>query len=44
MAAEATAGQFRAASSASGRVALAVAAVTVVMFGICGVLLLLTRD
>src|ERR1700730_2944394 len=44
MAAEATAGQFRAASPASGRVALAVAAVTVVMFGICGVLLLLTRD
>src|SRR5260370_11237 len=48
MGAEATAGQFRAASPmsgpASGRVALAVAAVTVVMFGICGVLLLLTRD
>ena len=44
MAAEATAGRFRAASPASGRVALAVAGVTVVMFGVCGVLLLLTRD
>src|SRR5580658_10776368 len=44
MAAEVTAGRFRAAFTTSGRVALAVAAVTVVMFGICGVLLLLTRD
>ncbi|HJY55620.1 MAG TPA: hypothetical protein VJ418_04490 [Streptosporangiaceae bacterium] len=48
MAAEATAGRFRAAlptsGTTSGRVALAVAAVTVVMFGVCGVLLLLTRD
>jgi hypothetical protein len=44
MAAEATAGQLRAASTTSGRVALAAAGVTVVMFGACGVLLLLTRD
>ena len=44
MAAEATAGRFRAASTTSGRVALGVAGVTVVMFGVCGVLLLLTRD
>ena len=44
MAAEATAGRFRAASPTSGRVALVAAGVTVVMFGICGVLLLLTRD
>ena len=44
MAAEATAGRFRAASTTSGRVALVAAGVTVVMFGVCGVLLLLTRD
>ena len=44
MAAEATAGRFRAASATSGRVALAAAVLTVVMFGVCGVLLLLTRD
>jgi hypothetical protein len=44
MAAEATAARFRATATTSGRVALAVAGVTVVMFGICGVLLLLTRD
>jgi hypothetical protein len=48
MAAEATAGRFRAvlpvSASRSGRVALAVAGLTVVMFGVCGVLLLLTRD
>ncbi|HJY95696.1 MAG TPA: hypothetical protein VJ371_12150, partial [Streptosporangiaceae bacterium] len=44
MAAEATAGRFRAASPTSGRVALVAAGATVVMFGICGVLLLLTRD
>lgn len=48
MAAEAIAGRFRAARPASGatsgRVALAVAGLTVVMFGVCGILLLLTRD
>ena len=44
MAAEATAGRFGGASSASGRVALVAAGLTVVMFGVCGVLLLLTRD
>src|SRR5580692_4285685 len=44
MAAEATAGRFRAASTTSGRVALAAAVLTVAMFGVCGVLLLLTRD
>jgi hypothetical protein len=44
MAAEATAGRLRAASTTSGRVALGAAGVTVVMFGVCGVLLLLTRD
>src|SRR5580692_8686655 len=44
MAAEATAGRFRAASTTSGRVALAAAGLTVTMFGVCGVLLLLTRD
>ncbi len=44
MAAEVTAGRFRAASTTSGRVALAAAGLTVAMFGVCGVLLLLTRD
>jgi hypothetical protein len=44
MAAEATAGRFRAASTTSGRVALVAAGATVVLFGVCGVLLLLTRD
>jgi hypothetical protein len=50
MAAEASTGRFRPAAaaappaSASARVALAVAGLTVVMFGACGVLLLLTRD
>ncbi len=44
MAAEATAGRFGGASSASGRVALVAAGLTVVMFGVCGVLLPLTRD
>ena len=44
MAAEATAGRFRAAFTTSGRVAWATAGLTVVMFGVCGVLLLLTRD
>jgi hypothetical protein len=44
MAADVTAGRFRPASPASARVALLAAAVTVVMFGACGVLLLLTRD
>jgi hypothetical protein len=44
MAADATAGRFRPGSAASGRVALAVAGLTVVMFGVCGLLLLLTRD
>src|SRR5260370_36306574 len=44
MGAEATAERFRAASPASGRVALGAAGLTVVMFGVCGVLLLLTRD
>jgi hypothetical protein len=50
MAAEASTGRFRPAAaaappaSASARVALAAAGLTVVMFGACGVLLLLTRD
>jgi hypothetical protein len=50
MAAEASTGRFRSAAtaappaSASARVALAAAGLTVVMFGACGVLLLLTRD
>jgi hypothetical protein len=50
MAAEARTGRFRPAAaaappaSASARVALAAAGLTVVMFGACGVLLLLTRD
>ena len=44
MAADASTGRFGLGSSASGRVALAAAGVTVVMFGGCGVLLLLTRD
>ena len=44
MAADATAGRFRPASPASARVALLAAGLTVVMFGVCGVLLLLTRD
>jgi hypothetical protein len=50
MAAEASTGRFRPAAaaappaSASARVALATAGLTVVMFGACGVLLLLTRD
>ena len=44
MAAEAITGRFRPASAAAGRVALAAAALTVAMFGACGVLLLLTRD
>jgi len=50
MAAEASTGRFRQATaaappaSASARVALAAAGLTVVMFGACGVLLLLTRD
>jgi len=48
--AEASTGRFRPAAaaappaSASARVALAAAGLTVVMFGACGVLLLLTRD
>jgi hypothetical protein len=41
MAADATAGRFRPASSASARVASAAAGLTVAMFGVCGVLLLL---
>jgi hypothetical protein len=44
MAAEATAGRFRVASPTSARVTLAVAGLTVAMFGVCGILLLLTRD
>ena len=50
MAAEASTGRFRPAAagtppaSASARVALVAAGLTVVMFGACGVLLLLTRD
>ncbi len=44
MAAEAITGRFRPASATSGRVALLAAGLTVVMFGTCGVLLLLTRD
>jgi hypothetical protein len=50
MAAEASTGRFRPAAAAappastSARVALAAAGLTVVMFGVCGVLLLLTRD
>jgi hypothetical protein len=44
MTAEAITGRFRPASPASARVALAAAGLTVVMFGVCGVLLLLTRD
>src|SRR5580692_205906 len=36
--------RFGAASRTSGRVALGAAGLTVVMFGACGVLLLLTRD
>jgi hypothetical protein len=50
MAAEASTGRFRPAAagappaSTSARVALVAAALTVVMFGACGVLLLLTRD
>jgi hypothetical protein len=50
MAADVTAGRPRPASPASlaypasARVALGVAGLTVVMFGVCGVLLLLTRD
>jgi hypothetical protein len=50
MAAEASTGRFgpaapaAPASAASARVALAAAGLTVVMFGACGVLLLLTRD
>ena len=50
MAAEASTGRFRQAAaaappaSASARVAQAAAGLTVVMFGACGVLLLLTRD
>jgi len=43
MAADATAGGFRTAPVA-GRVAVAAAGLTVAMFGVCGVLLLLTRD
>jgi hypothetical protein len=38
------AGRLYPASPASARVALAAAGLTVVMFGVCGVLLLLTRD
>jgi hypothetical protein len=44
MTAEASTGRFRPASPASARVAAAVAGLAVVMFGVCGVLLLLTRD
>ncbi len=44
MAADATAGRLRPASSASAWVALLAVGLTVVMFGACGVLLLLTRD
>ena len=50
MAAEASTGRFRPAAaaappaSASARVALAAAGLTVLLFGVCGVLLLLTRD
>ena len=47
MAADAIAGRLRPAgpaSSVSARVALGVTGLTVVMFGVCGVLLLLTRD
>jgi hypothetical protein len=44
MAAEATSGRSRPASPAPARVALVAASVTVAMFGVCGVLLLLTRD
>src|SRR3984957_8390435 len=44
MAADAPTGRFGPGSSASARVALLAAGLTVVMFGVCGVLLLLTRD
>ena len=44
MAADVAAGRFRPASSTSARVAQAAAGLTVAMFGVCGVLLLLTRD
>src|SRR3984957_12689291 len=44
MAADAPTGRFGPGSSASARVALLAAVLTVAMFGVCGVLLLLTRD
>ena len=44
MAADATTARHRPASLASARVALAAAGLAVAMFGVCGVLSLLTRD
>jgi hypothetical protein len=44
MAADAVRGRVRPASLASARVALVAAGLTVAMFGVCGILLLLTRD
>ena len=44
MAADATTARHRPASLASARIALAAAGLAVAMFGVCGVLLLLTRN